>query len=910
MKAKLLILIIFSYFFGLHAFGQSTHPRILVKPTDKEVILQKVNQQAWAKSIYDNMKSRLQPYVNRHSSDPEWILSRYLMNRTPGKRYTNFISDSDGTQLTGWEGDAPVPTVRVSSHKRGPTSKDGYGFRSPSIEELVPYDTSFVMRLQTTNGEWEWTDPQAFIESINGRINQLALDAAILYWLTGTEKYAVFAADILNQWACGAIHQFPIDGPCRTGYLSIQTLGDRQYASLILAYDFIVDFMKSKGYEMSYYEIVFNRIAHTMVFRGYWNNNWYAVQTEPLVYAALSLDDKTQRDNYLQYVLTRDTIDGSCGRYCIASTVEHWLSHDGHWEEPGGYHTFPVTHLLTASLALENNGYNVFGRYPALFDASYALLKYAFPNYQGSSFGDTGRPRQSTALLEMGIKMAEKYNPEKMKSLLAAMDVLIGDGYRREESGYMGLLCYVPSIPSGNNVTYTWPRSGMLDFARCYLQRNGMDAQHGLMYVVQGATYNHNHANGMAMELYGGGYVMGIDPGNGLNYEDPMHVNYYAQWGAHNTVVADARSASVPYFRGGGGTKNIGQVELSAMEPLADREAVSPFCSFTDNLYTDISTGTNQQRTMAIVRTSDTTGYYIDIYRSDNGESNQYLYHNFGNSVSLTDLQNKKLSLTACDFPVSKTPATPPDPPGFRLMKEWQTSGIRREATRAVFDVEDQLYMQMLMTGETEREYMTAQAPAAGTAPRQFSRKPTPILICQQHGEAWNRPFIALYEPYRGENGYDMTQVESVGKSSSGEFTALKVTNRSGTQQYIFQSTDRYGVNKTADGTFKGVFGVASLKGKQPEYLYIGAGQELTFGGYGIKTASPDGSAHLTIQAGGGYTLSCNQPTEVVIPNTKKIKKIICRNGNVDTELKLTATKAGIGFSVPEGKGMELEITN
>ena len=911
MKTKQLLFIIFSYFLCLPSLGQTTHPRILVKPSDKAAILQKIEQQAWCKSIYDEMITRLQPYVDRHQSDPEWILSRYQMNWTPGKRYTHFTSDSDGTQLTGWEGDAPVPTVRVSTHKRSPVSKAGTSFRTPTIEELIPYDTTYMMRLQMDNGEWEWSDPQQIIGIINGRFNQFTLEAAILYWLTGEEKYAVFAADILNQWARGAVHQFPINGPCRTGLFDIQTLGDRRYEDLALAYDFICDFMRTKGYEMSYYEIAFNKLAHTMTFRGYWNNNWYAAQTTTLVYAALALEDKSQQDSYLQYVLSRDTIEGSCGRYCFASSVEHWLSPDGHWKEPGGYHTMPVSHLVTAALVLENNGYDVFRRNPALFDASYVMLKYAFPNFQVSSFGDTGRPSQSPALLEMGIKMAEKYDPEKMKSLLSAMDVLVKDGYRREQSGYMGLLCYTPSIPSGSQITYAWPRSGTLDFAHSYLQRNGMDTQHGLMYVVQGASYNHNHANGMAMELYGAGYVMGIDPGNGLNYEDPMHVGYYAQWGAHNTVVADARSTSVPYVTGGGGTKRMGQIELSAMEPMAERQAISPYCSFTDTRYVDISTETNQQRTMAIIRTSETTGYYIDIYRSDNKESNQYLYHNVGNNLALTDMKSQPLSLVSCAYPASKTPATPLDAPGFRYMNDYLTSGIRQEATRALFALEEQspnVYMQVLMPGETNREYMTAQAPIARTTTRQYNRRPVPTLICQQLGEAWTRPFVAIYEPYSGEDGMNVTQVEAVKQKSPGDITFLKVTNRSGTQQLIFQSIDGKATHKTAEGIFKGAFAVVSVKGKQPEYLYLGAGQELTFGGYSLKTSSPDGAANLTVDAD-GYTISCNQPTDIVIPNTK-INKLICKTGNNETELKYAANKSGISFSVAAGNGMKIMIND
>ena len=127
------------------------------------------------------------------------------------------------------------------------------------------------------------------------------------------------------------------------------------------------------------------------------------------------------------------------------------------------------------------------------------------------------------------------------------------------------------------------------------------------MVGVQGATYNHNHCNGMAMELYGLGEVMGIDAGTGPNYEHPLHRNYYSQWAAHNTVVAAGSSSSVP-FSGSAGAKSIGQIELAAMEPMPDKEAVSPGYSFTDTRYFDKSTNPNQSRALAIVRTSETTG--------------------------------------------------------------------------------------------------------------------------------------------------------------------------------------------------------------------------------------------------------------------------------------------------------------
>jgi hypothetical protein len=311
------------------------------------------------------MKSRLNTYVSRHKKDPEWILSRYLMNRIPGKRYTDFISDADGTQLISYAGDAPFPTVRVAPHKRPPISKDGYTYRQPAIEELLPNDTSMrmLMQVNSPDGRKEWADPQTFVDNINEKINALALDAAIIYWLSGDTSYARFAADILSQWARGAYHQNPIQGPCRTGFLSIQTLGDGSYEAMPLVYDFLYDYLRKNNYETKWYEPVFDKIAHTMTFRGFWNNNWFAAQTPALVFSAMALEDKTKKDYYLNFVTTKDTINGGCGHLSMPSVVKEWLTPDGHWKEPGGYHNFPVSSLLTASLALEKNGIPVFKEY-------------------------------------------------------------------------------------------------------------------------------------------------------------------------------------------------------------------------------------------------------------------------------------------------------------------------------------------------------------------------------------------------------------------------------------------------------------------------------------------------------------------------------------------------------------------
>ena len=61
-------------------------------------------------------------------------------------------------------------------------------------------------------------------------------------------KYAKFAADILNQWVSGVVCQEPIDGPGRTGFLDIQTLGDEKEKPLVLAYDFLYPYLVKYRY--------------------------------------------------------------------------------------------------------------------------------------------------------------------------------------------------------------------------------------------------------------------------------------------------------------------------------------------------------------------------------------------------------------------------------------------------------------------------------------------------------------------------------------------------------------------------------------------------------------------------------------------------------------------------------------
>ncbi|HEX2974292.1 MAG TPA: heparinase II/III family protein, partial [Bacteroidales bacterium] len=425
--------------------------------------------------------------------------------------------------------------------------------------------------------------------------------------------------------------------------------------------------------------------------------------------------------------------------------------------------------------------------------------------------------------------------------------------------------------------------------------RNGMDPEYGLMYGVQGASYNHNHNNGMAMELYGMGTVMGIDAGTGPTYEHPLHQTYYSQWAAHNTVVAAGSSSSVPWS-GGAGRKNIGEIELTAMEPMADRPAVSPSYSFTTTEYDEKSTGTRQSRTLALVRTSEKSGYYVDIYRSDNKQRNDYVYHNIGDNLVLMSADRKEIPLKSAEYPVVGK-----DYPGFRYFSKVKKLEGFSENLIALFSGKNEdgqpVFMQVLVPGKDDRTYFTANSLHVKTAGRQYMNSDPPVFTMMDKGESANKPFLAVFEPFGGSaNGYTVERIETTEKADSSGFTLLYVYNRNQSHQMIFQSIDANKLYISGEASFTGSFGVVDFSAENVKSIYLGEGELISYEGYSLKPSS-HGSANMELR-GNELMVSCNQPTEIGLP-VKLVKKAVLKKGSTSTVLKTKKNKGTAIFIVP-----------
>ncbi len=245
------------------------------------------------------------------------------------------------------------------------------------------------------------------------------------------------------------------------------------------------------------------------------------------------------------------------------------------------------------------------------------LPRYQFPNGEFVRFGDSHRRLEEDVYsYEMMNRLATEHNrTDAQRRAAGAILRLIDEGkydrskYERQTYVYtrpLKWLWFEPEL-NGEMIPVVFPRTDSLAHAGLILQRNAEDAENGMMCWQGGAHHVHAHATGMNMELYGLGNVVGAEGGRSV-YGSEIHTQYYILYAAHNTVIVNNAS------RGSGGLAELGQdtVQVVSAEPAPRTSAVSPECSFATTVFTNLYGAdvkkAEQQRTMALIRTTPTTG--------------------------------------------------------------------------------------------------------------------------------------------------------------------------------------------------------------------------------------------------------------------------------------------------------------
>ena len=270
-----------------------------------------------------------------------------------------------------------------------------------------------------------------------------------------------------------------------------------------------------------------------------------------------------------------------------------------------------------------------------------------------------------------------------------------------------------------------------------------------LAYSVYGFSEKsgHYHENGLAMELYGGGHILGCDFGAGPNYWHIQHRMFNRMAVGHNTVVVNGAEI---------GSKAYLPLKINLADPMPVPGG-EPKPGKRDNIqFSDVSTVLNLKslkaelrRVNAIVRTSPKTGFYLDIFRvkmlEGEGRTFDYLYHNLGTGFEYEMAGGKAIS-----------PFDPESGFGYSFLKNVRgTEGTG--AIRGSFDVgKDGLRMNVFIPDNgLRREFYVAESPANFRYFDGFFReKPVPTLMIRRtDAHAWDQPFVVVYEPVRVDDG-------------------------------------------------------------------------------------------------------------------------------------------------------------
>jgi len=791
-------------------------PTIWVQPGDRSAILEKVENQEWASRLYKELKKRADEALDLYEPDPKV----YLM----GLPFEGVVEETGHPMMTRTENDLRNPPA-------------------------------FAARMEVMT-----------------RLQQ-AIDCGVMFYLTGDEGYARFAADVLAAYIRGVQGMDP-SGLHNGGliYVKNHLKEARIYGAQIpIIYDFAYPFLvkggkvlnlassKRETFPFEEAQKVFRIYVDLALEVGIVDCNWPVLESSSLVNNILALDDPAAWEELLPYYLTVDTPHQDS----LRKVAETYRESGGVWPEPQGYAAgvgYFSTYLMTM-LERRDPSLKLGEHYPEPAASLIRMEYLRFPNEDFMSLGDAQRSyERNFESFEYAYHLAKIGGHEKEADMYGGIirDGIESGKYDRGElrprnfsaSPYyvpLQLLWQEPTV-EGEFVMSALPRTDKIDFAGLYLQRNlSFDRleEDSLMAFTAAGHFVHAHATGLHAEFYGKGQVLGLKGGK-AEYGDDIHENFYVLPASGNTVISNGASATA----GGWVNRKINQAELVAMEPLPREEAVSPDYSFSTSDYLDeynTVAPAEHQRTLAVVRTSPTSGYYVDIFRARSDYENQfhdYLYRNVGERLSLSGSKGESLNFQSEPnrYPVApdidRSHRNQYDHPGWHKFDTIITTETGELSLKGEFVANDfgkkPIYMRVHLPNMGNREVSSAMSPPSPSSYGSYKEKKTPMFIVRQRGEAWDQPFAAVYEPGMGKKDKGtITSVESL--SQVGKFCGIKIfstINHKNLTQYVLvlepgQTYD----NQELGLSFDGHFAIVTVEGKgKSGSLYIGNGEKLSFG--------------------------------------------------------------------------------
>lgn len=839
------------------------HPRYLTTENEKKETLDLIKKEKWAKDVFDGLTSRVEKYS---SKGPEWLTSRLQMYWK--SHATDVYIRGEYYDHAGGE-KAPAPTVMYTGARSHATI-----YRRPKLEDITPYheDTKGMYLANTSlNGEpLEWASISKtgrMIESINSEIMGIARDAAFLWWLTGKEEYASMAASVFDTYMTGIYYRnVPIDlnnGHQQTlvGMSSFEVIHEDIIKSLVPLYDFLYKYLREKKPEkMDIYASAFKKWAENIIANGVPHNNWNLMQARFVMDIALILEgnsyyaDGKGREYYIDYIINQSSIR----QWSLKRLAEYgYDSNTGIWAECPGYSSVVVgDYAQFVNLFDRNLGYDLTKDIPVISKAVSAMPQYLFPNMMQVGFGDTHPSYLRTDIFKYMIANAQQHGKKDEEEHFTRMLKLFDPNAEKVFAGQGKMPVAVASFFSDKPLKLnSKTKAGKIDDyvtpsfyapnVSWLVQRNGMDKKNSLMISLNGSDGNHMHANGISMELYGKGYPLAPDAGIGLTlYSGLDYLEYYSQFPSHNTVCVDGIS-SYPVM------KSNHAFKVRNLYPESGVKVPYQPVSYSEVYFREPESYSDQTRLNGIVNTSDSTGYYVDIFRSRKVEGgdkmHDYFYHNMGQVMTLKAADGTDLNLQ----PTQELAFAGAHLYAYSYIydkKSAQTDkNIKAEYTINMPDKND-ITMNMWMKGEKDREVFSALSPMTeGLSrikgmPYDIKKQPTLTFVARQKGEAWTRPFVSIFEPVTKSSPSVIASVEYPSVVSDGQSdsdVAIKVNLKNGNQDLILSSDSNVNVCSSENIQTKSSYSICRTKNGTPVLVFMGNGTYFKGADIEIRSEKP-----------------------------------------------------------------------
>lgn len=813
---------------------ESGHPRIYGTDAMKTDFLESIKTIPWKQALVAKKKAHLDIYLDYVDKDPSWLVSRLQMNWKT-KHDKVFLK---GGEFAYSQGEAPVPTVRFSGTRDWATD-----YIAPKLEAVEPYfdDSRGYYLTHKKTKKKEWVHPSKIghaIEGINRKIMSLVEDASFLFWLTGDKKYAQFAKPVFETYIQGMYYrEAPIDLKNSkqqriSGLATFEVIHEKILIHLLTTYDFLYDYFEDEKVNLEHCAAVFQKWGDQIINNGIPDNNWNLFQARFLTYVALALETNQAYENGKgrEYFLDRTFNTSSERQLSIKESLLVYDQDNGMWPECASYSAHVITTLLNIFTLLDNaTNNNELSKFPIIEKAALASFQYLFPSGYTVGFGDSNHKPLPPENFELLISNYKKYNNQEKENLISKLlKQMIAKGeYTRQANDLFSLFFYVDYLkPSENRLSSNDQLTSPTFYApnvSMFNQRLGK-GNDAMMVSTVGSFGNHSHVNGISIELYANTYVLGLDMGKGSSYWHDDHREYYSRFPAHNTVVVDGVS-DYNAMRGYHPFKLENYFPELNITPNFDKLTFSKVSFF------EPQTKAYQQRFTTLIKSKNTKGYIVDVFRSkkqkEGPQRHDYFYHNLGQSLEIVDTKSKALTLK----PTSDFGSNQGDLKAYDYLTDKKKIETSKDV-QAVFRLKskgspDNL-MKIWVKGSAHQSMYTALAPKAnllkkgsGTAPVEVIGDSIHTFIVKREAAAWENPFAMIFNPYfeGGENPINDVKFSCIKENPSTQFIDVTLSDHT-IDKIILNSTEDAVVEK--EGLYqKGLLSVTKHDKESNELKYF-----------------------------------------------------------------------------------------